>query len=100
VPKALSPSTIKSSEFSTSLVLQSANFAGKEEDSMAFFRRCTSREVLAAILARAALAIFSNNNLVLALSPLGGFLNHSFNSLVTTLATIFEASGVPKISLV
>ena len=42
VPSAESPSTMNSSDSATSFERQSASFAGSDEDSRAFLRRCVS----------------------------------------------------------
>ena len=100
VPSAELPSTMNSSVRSRSSLRQSTSFAGIEEDSSAFLRRCTSRWVRAATRARMALATFSATALTTSLSPRGGLVSQAVSSLLTTAATIRDAAGVPRISLV
>ena len=98
VPRAESPSTIKSSVCSTSSERQSESFAGSDEDSSAFFRRWISLCARTETRVFAAPAIFSSTKRDCAFVPRE--LKYLVSSVLTTLCTIFVAAAVPRISLV
>ena len=100
VPSAESPSTMNSSERSTSLDRQSASFAGSAEDSSAFLRRWVSRCWRAASRVFAAPATFSMTSLACAFSARLVEVRKLFSSAATTLRTTDRAAGVPSTSLV
>ena len=100
VPSAESPSTMNSSERSTSLERQSASLAGSAEDSSAFLRRWVSRCCRAAIRVFEAPATFSMTSLAWAFSARLVEVRKLFSSPATTLRTTERAAGVPRISLV
>ena len=100
VPSAESPSTMNSSERSTSLERQSASLAGSAEDSRAFLRRWVSLCWRAAIRVLDAPTTFSITSLAWALSARLVEVRNLFSSAETTLRTTVRAAGVPRISLV
>ena len=100
MPRAESPSTIKSSVRVTSSERQSDNFVGSDDDSKAFLRRCRSLWARALIRVREAAAIFSSTRRPLALSMRFEVLKYSFILSATTAETILVAAAVPRTSLV
>ena len=100
VPRAESPSTMNSSVRSTSSLRQSASFAGRDDDSSAFLRRCASLVARAANRVFEAAATFSSNARAYCLSPRFVLMRNAFSSRPTTSATTFDAAGVPRTSFV
>ncbi len=100
VPSAESPSTMNSSERSTSLDRQSASLAGSAEVSSAFLRRWVSRCWRAAKRVFAAPATFSMTSLAWAFSARLVEVRKLLSSAETTLRTTDRAAGVPSTSLV
>ena len=100
VPRAESPSTMNSSERSTSLLRQSASLAGSADDSSAVLRRCSSRCCRAATRVRDAATTFSSTARACAFCARLVEVRNASSSLCTTFATIRDAAGVPSTSLV
>ena len=100
VPRADSPSTMKSSVRATSSERQSESFAGSEELSNAFLRRCNSLCARALMRVREAFATFSRTARAVALSTRLLEVKNRFSSSETTCETIFTTAGVPRTSLV
>ncbi len=100
VPSAESPSTMKSSLLPTSLERQSTSFAGSEEVSSAFLRRCVSLWARAEMRDFISATTLSSTSADWALSSRFGEPNLSAMAFCTTWATIARTAGVPRISLV
>jgi hypothetical protein len=100
VPSAESPSTMNSSLLATSFERQSTSFAGNDEFSSAFFRRCVSLCARAAIRDFISATTLSSTRAVCALSSRRVEAKRSANWEATTLATIALTAGVPRISFV
>ncbi len=89
VPSALSPSTMNSSERSTSVERQSASFVGMVEDSSAFLRRETSLCMRAAMRARISETTLSMTSAACSFSPpFFVEMRNSVRRCSTTFATI------------
>ena len=100
VPSAESPSTMNSSLRSTSSLRQSASFAGRDDVSSAFLRRCSSLWARAATRVRAAEATLSRIALACSLPAFLVVVSAALSSLPTTPATMRDAAEVPRTSLV
>ena len=100
VPSALSPSTMNSSDCSTSLERQSASFAGSDEVSSAFLRREISFCLRADTRARISLTIFSSTIDACAFVSRFVELSSAPSSVSTTRETIARTGPVPSTSLV
>ena len=100
VPRALSPSTMNSSDRSTSVLRQSASLAGSEEVSRAFLRRWVSLCSRALIRDFISATTFSSSRAACAFSPRLVEVSRAVSSFSTTLATIARTALVPSTSLV
>ena len=100
VPSALSPSTMNSSERSTSLLRQSASLAGSEEVSRAFLRRWVSLCSRALIRDFISATTFSSSRAACAFSPRLVEVSAAVSSFSTTRVTMARTAAVPSTSLV
>ena len=100
VPSAESPSTMNSSDWATSDDRQSTSFAGSDDDSSAFLRRCVSLCARAEMRAFISATTLSSSSAVWFLSSRLGEENRAVSSLRTTCVTIWRTAGVPRISFV
>ncbi len=100
VPSALSPSTMKSSVRSTSVLRQSASLAGSDEDSRAVLRRWVSLCIRALIRDFISEVTFSRSSAACCFS--GRLLDsrRAVSSFSTTRATMARTALVPSTSLV
>ena len=79
---------------------QSFSFAGSDEDSSAFLRRCVSLCARAEMRVFISLTTFSSSTPVCALSSRFGESNRSVSALVSTCRTMARTAGVPSTSFV
>ena len=100
VPSAESPSTMNSSVPSTSVDRQSTSFAGSDDDSSAFLRRCVSLCARAEMRLFISPTIFSSTSADCALSSRFELVKRSPIAVTTVLATMLRIAGVPRISFV
>ncbi len=100
VPIAESPSTMNSSERSTSVVRQSRSLDGRVELSRAFLRRWVSLCSRALMRDFISETTFSSSRAACALSPRLVDVSRSVSSFSTTLATMARTALVPRTSLV
>ncbi len=100
VPSALSPSTMNSSERSTSSDRQSASFAGSAEVSRAFLRREISFCLRADMRARISATTLSSTSEAWVFWSRLPDVSSAVSSVSTTLATTWRTGPVPSTSLV
>ena len=100
VPRAESPSTMKSSLLATSFERQSTSFAGSEELSSAFLRRWVSLWARAEMRDFISDTILSSTRALCALSSRLDDAYFSASCFAMTDDTIERTAGVPSISLV
>ena len=100
VPSAESPSTMKSSLCATSLDRQSTSFAGSDELSRAFLRRCVSLWARAEMRDFISATTLSSSSADCALSSRFDDVNLAPSSFVSTFVTMARTAGVPSTSLV
>ena len=100
VPSAESPSTMNSSVPSTSFERQSTSFAGSDDDSRAFLRRCVSLCARAEMRLFISATIFSSTSAVCALSSRFELAKRSAIAFAIVFATMLRIAGVPRISFV
>ncbi len=100
VPSAESPSTMNSSLLATSFDRQSTSFAGSDELSRAFFRRCVSLCVRAEMRDFISPTTFSRSTAVCALSSRRVDANRSAMAFCTTCDTMARTAGVHSTSFV
>ena len=100
VPRAESPSTMKSSLTAVSCVRQSTSFVGSEEDSRAFLRRWVSLWVRAEMRDFISATTFSSNMAACVLSSRFELSRRSVRAFAMVFETMLRTAGVPRTSLV
>jgi len=100
VPRALSPSTMKSSLRATTSVRQSASFAGSDEVSRAFLRREISFCLRALRRARISETTLSSSKVDWVLASRLDDVSIAPSSVSTTFATMARTADVPRTSFV